>query len=173
MNTRSISRICGVLYVTTVLASMAGNLLLKERLVDYENVPGTLRLVAANALQFRLAVAVDFVAMVAVMALAVCLLAMLKHVSPFMALLALGWRIGEVVLQAGARIPDYLLLTLSRTVGSSSAMVTAEVEHLGQLLLAGSTQALWLSFVFSSAGSLLNNFLIYKSRAIPVVVAAY
>ena len=173
MSTKSISRICGVLYVTTVLAFLANNLFLKEQLVDAENVSKTFELVAANAFQYRLAVSIDFLAMVAVMALALSLFYILKPVNPYLAYLAVGWRIGEVVLQAGAKIPDYLLLTLSQSAAVSSGSGTAELDYLGQMLIAGSMQAVWLSFVFLAVGSLFNNFLFYKSKAIPVVLAGY
>ena len=173
MSTKSISRICGVLYVVTVLAFVVSNLFLKEKLVDPENVLGTFGLVADNAVQYRLGVSLDFLAMVGVMALAFTLYVILKPFNPYLALLALGWRIGEVVLQAGTKVPDYLLLTLSQSVASSPGSGPAEVIHLGQMLIAGSTQAVWLSFVFFSIGSLFNNWLFYKSRLIPVALAVF
>jgi hypothetical protein len=82
----------------------------------------------------------------------------LKPVNPYLALLALGWRIGEVVLQAGAKIPDYLLLTLSQSVASSSGSGAAGLDDLGQVLIDGSTQAVGLSFVFFSIGSIFGNY---------------
>jgi len=173
MNTKSISRISGVLYVTTVLAFLVSNLALKEQLVDAENISNTLKLVGDNALQYRLAVSIDFLAMVAVMALVFSLYVILKPINPYLALIALGWRIGEVVLQAGAKVPDYLLLTLSQSAASSSGSGTAELVHLGQMLVAGSTQAVWLSFVFLSVGSIFNNWLFYRSRGIPRILAVY
>ena len=97
--------------------------------------------------------------MVAVMSLAFSLYIILKPINPYLALLALGWRIGEVVLQAGGKIPDYLLLTLSQSAAPSSEAGLTVIETLGQILIGGSTQALWLSFVFLSIGSLFNNFL--------------
>jgi len=173
MNTKSISRICGVLYISTVLAFLLSNLFLKQQLVDAENISNTFKLVADNAFQYRLAVSIDFVAMVAVMALVFSLYVILKPVNPYLALLALGLRIGEVVLQAGAKVPDYLLLTVSQLAVSSSGTGVAELDYLGQMLIAGSTQAVWLSFVFLSIGSLFNNFLFYKGKAIPVALAVY
>jgi hypothetical protein len=109
--------------------------------------------------------------MVAVMALAFSLFAILKPAHPYLALVALGLRIGEVVLQAGASIPDYLLLHLSQTVALSGGV--AETEYLGRLLVAGSTQAVWVSFVFFSIGSLFNNFLFYKGKLIPGALAIF
>lgn len=172
MNTKSISRICGILYASTVLAFLASNLFLKEQLVDAGDISGTFKLLAEHAFQYRLAVSIDFLAMVAVMALAFSLFAILKPVHPYLALVALGLRIGEVVIQAGAKIPDYLLLKLSQTALSYGSGV-AEMEHLGQMLIAGSNQAVWLSFVFLAIGSLFNNFLFYKSKAIPGTLAIF
>jgi hypothetical protein len=87
MNTQSISRICGVLYISTVLTFLVSNLFLKQQLGDAENISSTFKLVADNAFQYRLAVSVDFVAMVAAMALAFSLFAILKPVNPYLALL--------------------------------------------------------------------------------------
>ncbi|MGD2166354.1 MAG: DUF4386 domain-containing protein [Anaerolineae bacterium] len=168
MNVKRISRISGVLYLTTVPAFLVSNLLLKGQLVNAPDIAGTLGRVADNVLRYRLAVAIDFLGMVAVMALVFSLYIILKPFNPYLALLALGWRIGEVVLQAGAKVPDYLLLTLSQSGGEM-----AELVPLGQMLLTGSTQAVWLSFVFLSAGSVVNNFLFYKSKGIPRVLAVY
>jgi hypothetical protein len=173
MNTRSVARICGVLYLVTVLAYLASNFLLKGQIVDAGNVTATLARVASSPAQYRLGISIDFLAMVGVMALAFTLYVILRPFDPYLALLALGWRIGEVVLQAGAKIPDYLLLTLSQSVASSPGSGTADLVQLSQVLIAGSTRALWLSFVFLSMGSLINNYLFYKSRLIPAALAVF
>jgi xanthosine utilization system XapX-like protein len=172
MNTKSISRICGILYVSTVLAFLFSKLFVQEQLVDANNISNTFKLLAENAFQYRLAVSIDFLAMVAVMALVFSLFAILKPVHPYLALVALGLRIGEVVIQAAAKIPDYLLLQLSQS-GLSSGGSVAEMEQLGRILIAGSTQAVWISFVFLAIGSLFNNYLFYKSKGIPGALAIF
>lgn len=173
MSTRAVSRLCGILYVFTVSTFIVSNLFLKEKLVDIESISNTFRLVADNASQYRLAVSIDFMGLVAVMALAFSLFYILKPVSPYLALLALGWRIGEVVLQAAAKVPDYLLLTLSQAAVSSPGNGVADVDHLGRMLTDASTQGVWLGFVFLSVGSIFNNYLFYRSRAIPAGLAVY
>jgi xanthosine utilization system XapX-like protein len=175
MNIKSISRICGILYVSTVPAFLVSNLFMKEQLVNADNILNTFKLLAENAFQYRLAVSIDFLAMVAVMALVFSLFAILKPVHPYLALLALGLRIGEVVIQAASKIPEYLLLQLSQTAPSSGGGVggVAAMEQLGRMLIAGSTQALWVSFVFLGIGSLFNNFLFYRSKGIPGALAIF
>ena len=172
MRSKSIARICGVLYIVTVLAFLVSNLILKAQLVNAEDTPGTFNHVADHASRYRLAVSIDFLAMVGVMALAFSLYTILKPVNPYLALLALGWRIGEVVLQAGAKVPDYLLLDLSKSAATVSSGEIADMERLGDMLINGSMQALGLSFVFLSVGSLVNNFLFYKSNTIPTALAS-
>jgi len=172
MNIKSISRICGILYLSTVPAFLFSNLFVKEQLVNADNIPNTFKLLAENAFQYRLAVSIDFLAMVAVMALIFSLFAILKPVHTYLALVALGLRIGEVVIQAAAKVPDYLLLQLSQTAQSSGGSIL-EMEQLGRMLIAGSTQAVWISFVFLGIGSLFNNFLFYKSKGIPSALAIF
>jgi hypothetical protein len=101
-----------------------------------------LRLVAGSALQYQLAVAIDFLAMVAVMALVLSLFTI-------------------------------LLLTLSQSAASSPGGATAEMLSLGQILVAGSTRAVWLSFVFLSVGSILNSCLSCRSKLIPSALAIF
>jgi hypothetical protein len=48
------------------------------------------------------------------------------------------------VLQAGAKVPDYLLLTPSQSVASSPGNALTELGYLAQMLIAGSTRAVWL-----------------------------
>ena len=172
MNIKSISRICGILYLSTVPAFLVSNLFVKEQLVNADNIPNTFKLLAENAFQYRLAVSIDFLAMVAVMVLVFSLFAILKPIHAYLALVALGLRIGEVVIQAAAKVPDYLLLQLSQTTLSSGGSVP-EMEQLGRMLVAGSTQAVWISFVFLGIGSLFNNFLFYKSKGIPGALAIF
>jgi xanthosine utilization system XapX-like protein len=166
MNTKSISRICGILYVSTVLAFLVSKLFFQGQLVDANNISNTFKLLAENAFQYRLAISIDFLAMVAVMALVFSLFAILKPIHPYLALVALGLRIGEVVIQAAAKIPDYLLLQLSQTAQSSASGI-AEMEQLGH------TQAVWVSFVFLGIGSLFNNYLFYKSKRVPGALAIF
>jgi hypothetical protein len=172
MNIKSISRICGILYVSTVPAFLVSKLSIQGQLVDVNNISNTFKLLAENAFQYRLAVSIDFLAMVAVMVLVFSLFTILRPVHAYLALVALGLRIGEVVIQAAAKIPDYLLLQLSQTALSSGGSVP-ETEQLGRLLIAGSTQAVWISFVFLGIGSLFNNFLFYKSKGIPTALAIF
>ena len=141
--------------------------------MDAENVAGTLERVAENSLRYRLAISIDFVAMVTVMALVFSLFVILKSINRYLALLALGWRVGEVILQAGAKIPDYLLLALSQSAASAPGSGLAGLEPLAHMLIAGSAWALWLSWVFLSIGSIFNNWLFFKSKAIPKILAIY
>jgi len=172
MNINRITRICGGLYVLTVLILPTGSLLLKGQIVDAENISSTFNHLAKNAIQYRLAIACDFLSVVAVMGLVFSLFAILKPVNAYFALLGLGLRVGEVVIQASAKVPDYLLLGLSQYTSSSGSSVIG-IENLAQLLITGADQALWLSFVFLAIGSLFNNFLFYKSKMIPNALAIF
>lgn len=171
MKHKSISRIIGWLYISTVLAFLGSNLLLKDQLVDAGNIQKTFSMVAANATQYRIAISIDFLAMVAVMALAFSLFVILKPFNPYLAQLALGWRIGEVILQGAAIVPGFLLIKLSQSVVSSPGL--AGVEPIGLMLILGSMKIVWISFVFLSLGSVFNNFLFYKSKLIPTGLAIY
>jgi hypothetical protein len=52
MNTKTISRICGILYVSTVLALFVSQLFFREQLVDPGDISRTFRFLAENAFQY-------------------------------------------------------------------------------------------------------------------------
>lgn len=169
MITKSTARIIGFLYLFTILTPVLGNALFDERQLNTNDIPTTLQLIADHSFKYQLSISLDFLTIVGVMALAFSLYALLKHVDHFLAWLALGWRIGEVLLQAGGTIPNYLLLTLNQSTGSGAG----NVDAAGSLLIAGANEAVWLSFVFFSLGSLFNNYLFFKGKLIPGNLAMY
>jgi hypothetical protein len=153
----------------TILTPVFGNALFDERQINAHDIPATLQLISENSFHFKLSISLDFISMIGVMALAFSLYALLKPVNPYLALLALGWRIGEVILQAGGTIPEFLLMTMSQL----TSLGFGDIEAMGHILITGAHKALWLSFVFFSLGSIINNYLFFKGRLIPRILAVY
>ena len=105
-------------------------------------------------------------------ALVVSLFHILSPINKYLALLALGWRIGEVVISTVSKLDDFLVLTLSQQVASSDKAIEG-LDYLGRILISGSSQGLLIAMVFFSIGSIFNNVLFYKSKAIPVSLAVF
>lgn len=61
--------------------------------------------------------------------------------------------------------------TLSQQVALSPDKGIAGLDYLGKILISGSSQGLGLAMVFFSIGSIFNNVLFYKSKAIPFFLA--
>ncbi len=171
MNTKSLSRLCGILFLLTITAFLVGNMVLKGPLQDTENYSNTFQLVKDNAFQYRVGNFAAFLGVVAQFALAITLFQILKPVNPFFALLALGWRIGEQVLLTVGVIAGFLILGLSQTVPLPPGSGIAELDYLGQILVSASVHGEAIAFVFLGIGSLFNNMLFYKSKAIPSPLA--
>ena len=169
MNTKSLSRLCGILFLLTIAAFLVGNMLLKEPLQDTEHYSNTFQLVKDNAFQYRLGNFLAFIGVVAQFALAITLFQILKPVNPFFALLALGWRIGEQVLLTVGIIAGFLILGLSQTVPLSPGNGIA--DYLGQILVSAPAYGMDIAFVFLGIASVFNNMLFYKSKAIPSPLA--
>ena len=170
MSDKSIYRLCGGLFIFT-LTTFALREMLAGGLIDSESISNTFRMVADSAFQYRLAVWIDFIGVVALMALIVTLFYILKPFGIYLALLALGLRMGEVTLIAVLRIDDFTILTLSQQAESASSGGVAELNYLGQMLVARADQGFTLAMVFYAAGSLFNNILFYKGKAIPFWLA--
>jgi hypothetical protein len=163
-------RLCGFLYILTCSTFLVRNSLIGG-LIDTENIFNTFKLVLDNASLYRLAIFIDFMGVVALMALVITLFHILKPINQYLALLALGWRIGEVVILAVSKIDDFLILTLSQQVALSPGSGIAELNYLGQILISRSAQGVLLAMVFFSIGSIFYNILFYKSKAIPFFLA--
>jgi hypothetical protein len=97
LNTRQISRITGGLSLGHVLAFIAGNLHYTDQRFDAEDIPGALAVQSENPFRHRLAISIDFLAMVIVRSLTTSLCPILRSINPYLALIALGRRFGEVI----------------------------------------------------------------------------
>jgi len=148
-------------------------MILKGPLQDTEHYSNTFQLVKDNAFQYRAGNFVAFLGVVAQFALAITLFQILKPVNQFFALLALGWRIGEQVLLTMGIIASFLILGLSQTVPLPPGSGIAELDYLGQILVSASAHAEAIAFVFLGIGSIFNNMLFYKSKAIPSALAIF
>jgi hypothetical protein len=171
MNIKTLSRLCGILFITTVLAFFIGNMILKMPLVDSENYANTFQLVRDSAVQYRAGNFIAFMGLVAQFALVITLYQILRPVNPFYALLALGWRMGEQVLLTIGIIAGFLILGLSQTVPLPPGNGIPELDYLGQILVSAPVHGEDIAFVFLGVGSVINNTLFYKSKAIPPLLA--
>lgn len=84
------------------------------------------------------------------------------------------WTVPLLTLSGGTTIIEHgLKYAGSQFVVTEPASGFAELERPDRLLVAGSIQAVWASFVFYSIGSLFSNFLFYKGKAIPGILAVF
>ena len=94
MRDKLIYRLCGILFILGLSTFLLTDMLAGS-LINSENISNTFKLVADNAFQYRLALFIDFVGVVAIIALAITLFYILKPFNLYLALLALGWRMAE------------------------------------------------------------------------------
>ena len=93
MSSKSMARLCGILFLFTIAAFLIANMLLKEPLHDTVHYANTFQLVKDNAFQYRLGNFIALMGVAAQFALMITLYKILKPVNPFCALLALYcWR---------------------------------------------------------------------------------
>ncbi len=168
MSTKSLSRLCGILYLLTIAAFIVGNMVLKNPLHDMEDYANTFQLVKDNVSQYRLGNFIAFMGVIAQFALMITLYQILKPVNPFSALLALGWRAGEQILLTVPTLASLLILGLSQTVPLPSG---AESDYLAQILVSAPVHIEAIAFVLLGIASVFNNMLFYKSKTIPSLLA--
>ncbi len=172
MNTKSLSRLCGILFLATVIVFIVGNMVLKEPLQDTEDYSNTFQLVQDSASQYRLGNFLALIGLTAQFALMITLYQILQAVNPFLALLALGWRVGEQVLLTAGIIASLVILGLSETVTLAPGG-GIELDYVAQVLVSAPVHAQDIAFVFLGVASIFNNVLFFKGKMIPSSLALF
>jgi hypothetical protein len=170
MTIRATSRLCGILFLTTIAAFLVGNMVLKGPLQDTVDYSNTFKLVESKILQYSVGNFIAFVGITAQFALAITLFQLLNPVNSFFARLALGWRIGEQLLLLVGILSGFAILAISRHSTDIPGAGTG-LDHLGLILISISSRAEAMAFVLLGIASIFNNILFHRGRLIPSPLA--
>jgi hypothetical protein len=127
----------------------------------------TLAGISENSSRIRLSLVLSIVAGITTLVLAAMLYAVVAHQDRNLAILALSCRAVEAGLYAVGVLATLALLSLSQ--GDSNA--TSSVNALADQLMDARWTSSNVSAIFFAAGSTVYSYLLYRSRAIPVVLS--
>lgn len=166
-------RLLGAAFLVVLLSSLSGGLLLGSALGsgDGSNV---LQQLSTRLTMARAGAVVDLVTSGAIVALAVLLYAVLHRHGRIVALVALGWWVGEALMMAVSRLGALALAQLSQSFIDAGAPAQSAYQVVGQALYQGIySQAYTVHMFFYCIGGLLWYALFYRSHGVPDVIALW
>lgn len=166
------ARVAGLAYLLIIITSVLSMIFLDSKLTVKGNTAATVNNIMANEVLFRIMTAYDLIMFTSVVILSLALYVTLKPVSRNLALLALLWRLGEVIIGGVAVLSSLIVLVLLNGADYSAVFETGQLHALVGLFLHVRFAAFSIVFVFLSLGSIVFFYLFFKSKYVPRILAA-
>ena len=164
------ARIVGALFLTAMVASLAGGIWLESIL----SAPDYLAAGSAKETQVIVGVLLELINCAAVVGIAVVLYPIFKRHSEALALGYVGIRILEAAILMAAALSPLLLVTLSQEYLAAGAADAAYFETLGTLLMAARAHlASLFTPLFFGLAALILYYLLYRMQLVPRFISVW
>lgn len=171
---RTAAKAAGFLYLMTMVTAMFAEFYARAQAIVPGDAVQTARNIAASEWLFRLGTLSDLITFAAVLPLVVALYVVLKPVNPYLALLALAWRLVECAILALVMLNDFVALRLLGTAPYLHAFDAAQLQALARVFLGGvHADGYGIGMLFFGLGSTLFAWLWLRSRYIPRLLAGW
>jgi len=164
------ARLSGFMYLF-VMAVYLGGVAITSHFAVRGDPAATAVHIAAGESLYRAGLALQLVASWTTILLAGAFYALLRPVSPMLALLALLWRTAEATIGGVAAAFAFIALENLRSFGDEAA--GAGTLFMARLLNAGYVTLFQVALIFFALGSILFFGLLYRSRYIPRALAGF
>jgi len=161
------ARAGGALYLLVIAAGMAGELLVRDRLVVSGDANATLANIRAFEFLWRLGIAANLFHLACSVALAVVFYVLLRPVQRDLALLAVLFNIVAIAIEAVGKL--FLLPSLF-VLGKASYLQTFAPEQLNALAYVSNRMHAYgfnVSLIFFGCECLVIGYLVFRSRFLP------
>jgi hypothetical protein len=161
------ARTGGALYLVVIVAGMAGELLIRDRLVVSGDANATLANIRAFEFLWRFGIAANLLHLACSVALAVVFYVLLRPVQRDLALLAVLFNIVAITIEAVSKL--FLLPSLF-VLGKASYLQTFSSDQLHALAYLSNrshTYGFNVSLIFFGCECLLIGYLVFRSRFLP------
>ena len=167
------ARVAGFAYLAIIITSILNLIFVETKLVVDGNAAATTDNILANALLFRVGLAVDLVMFAGVVLLSLTLYLILKTVDNNLALLALLWRATEAVIGLFAVLAGMFVVLLLDGDNFFTVFKAEQVQALVHLFLQARAIGFDIAIFFLSLGTIVFCYLLLKSRYIPRNLAIF
>ena len=171
---RRVPRWLGLAFLVVIATSLVSGLLINGA-VGTGGMAEALAKIAADPGPIRLGVVLGLATSLGVIVLAVLLFTVLRGQAPVLALVALGWWLGEALVLAVARVSDAALIPLGQTFVAAGSPEGSPLLALGTFIRDGLDKGLGSTthMLFYCVGGLIWYGLLLRSNYIPRVIAAF
>ncbi len=162
---RYAARLAGGMFLLVIAAVLVSSMFQGGGISPSDDIAGTLRSIADNAVGFRLSIVSLAIASIGTLVLASMLYALTKRRDENLAILALACRAVEAALYAIGILSVLILLSLSDEP-------TAGEQELGAVVVDVASLSTNVGAIFFAVGSTVFAYLLLRARSVPVPFAA-
>ena len=167
------AKVAGFMFLFSLLVPALNFAFVLSPLVVAADPIGTARNILANEALFRVGLTIELIMSVGLVVLAVALYRILKPVSGCLALLALLWKVAEVVLAAAIVLISFVALQVANGAVEMTVFSREQLLAPVGLLLNAHTVLYSAPMVFLGLDLMLFFCLFYRSNYIPRVMAGF
>jgi hypothetical protein len=170
---RYAARVAGFLYLFLMVCGVVGEFNARGSLiVDNDPAKTAIHIVASQRL-FRVGIVCDLTAFAGDIAIALALYILLRPVGRYLALLAAFWRVAEAAVLGAITLNSMTMLLLLTDARYSSAFSSTQVQNLMWLFNDTHDAGYNIGMIFLALGCIVSSYLLFKSRYIPRLLAAF
>lgn len=167
---RRAARIVGALFLTAMFTYLFGATLIDSTLT----APDYLGLASANSTLIVSGVLLEFVNILAVIAIAVMMFPILRRFSESLAMGYVVFRTMESAVLVAALFSPILILALANQPADALTADAAQLQSMGAVVMTARAQLVaFMTTVFFSSGALLFYYALYQTRLVPRFISAW
>jgi len=167
------ARVAGAAYLVIAIVALLYGVLVESQLIVSGNDAATANNIVANESLFRISIVLVLIIYVSVVVASWALYVILGTVHKNLALLALILRSAEAVVGAVTVLISFAILYVLDGNGRSNAFEPEQLQAFAGRLLDARTAGLDIVLVFIGLGATVFCYLLFKSKYIPRMLAAW
>jgi Domain of unknown function (DUF4386) len=168
-----VARLAGALYITQMALGVFGESFVRGSLVVAGDATRTAQNIVASEGLFRLGIVTDLLTYAGVIVLTWALFVLLAPVNRNLALLAAFFRIAENALLCVVTVNSAMVLALLTDPSVLQVFDAAQLHALARLFIRVQGSGMNIGFILLGIGSSIFAWLLFRSRYVPRVVAAW
>jgi hypothetical protein len=167
------ARIAGLMFLCTLIIPALNWIFILSKFIAAENPINTAHNILANEFQFRISIINELITSAVIVILALALYVILKEINKNFALLALFLKLIESILTAVIALGHFIALLILNGQASLTVFDPEQVQALAGLFLNAYISLTAIPGVFVGLNLMLFSYLLFKSKYVPRMLAAF
>lgn len=168
------ARVAGFMFLFILIFSTLNGIFVLFKLNVAENIIATANNIIANELLFRIGIINSIILSISVLVIAIALYSLLKSINKNLALLAILFKFAEAILIIFIEILDFIALQILNGKEYLTLFTSEQLRiPVGYFLNLHTVLYACFPMLFLGLGFLVFNFLFFKSKYIPRILAIF